>query len=51
MHDRTLRISGRSHTVCVDKLMRAEAAQQKLRTFVHKHRRIAREALWETDDT
>jgi len=35
----------------VDKLIRAEAAQQKQRRRVRKHRRIAREALWDMDDT
>ena len=34
----------------MDKLMRAEVAQQKVRRHVRKHQRIAREALWDTDD-
>jgi hypothetical protein len=39
-----------SYTICVDKLMRAEAAHRKQRRRVRKHMRIAREALWDTDD-
>jgi len=30
--------------------MRAEAAQRKLRKHVRKHKKVAREALWDIDD-
>ena len=33
----------------MDKLMRAEAAQRKLKKRVHKHKKAASEARWETD--
>ena len=33
----------------MDKLMRAEATQRKLRKRVHKHKKAASEAWWETD--
>ena len=33
----------------MDKLMRAEAAQRKLRKCVHKHKKAGREARWDTD--
>ena len=38
-----------SYTTCRDKLMRAEAAQRKLRKCVHKHKKVGREARWDTD--
>ena len=38
-----------SYTICVDKLMRAEAAQHKLKKHVRKHKKAASEARWETD--
>ena len=34
-----------SYTTYMDKLMRAEAAQRKLRKCVHKHKKVARKAL------
>ena len=40
-----------SYTTCWDKLMRAKAAQHKLRKRVHKNKNIASEAQWETDQT
>ena len=33
----------------MDKLMRAEAAQHKLKKRVRKHKKAASEARWETD--
>ena len=33
----------------MDKLMRAEAAQRKLKKHVRKHKKVASEARWETD--
>ena len=33
----------------MDRLMRAEAAQRKLRKRVRKHKKAAGEARWETD--
>ena len=33
----------------MDRLMRAKAAQQKLRKHVRKHKKAASEARWETD--
>ena len=33
----------------MDRLMRAKAAQHKLRKRVHKHKKAASEARWETD--
>ena len=38
-----------SYTTCMDKLMRAEATQWKLRKHVHKHKKVTNEARWETD--
>ena len=38
-----------SYTTCMDKLMRAEATQWKLRKRVRKHKKVASEARWETD--
>ena len=38
-----------SYTTCMDKLMRAEAAQRKLKKRVRKHKKAASEARWETD--
>ena len=38
-----------SYTTCKDSLMRAEATQRKLRKRVHKHKRVASEAQWDTD--
>ena len=39
-----------SYTTCMDRLMRAEAAQRKLRKRVRKHKKVAREACWDTDE-
>ena len=39
-----------SYTTCMDKLMRAEAAQHKLKKRVRKHKKVASEARWETDE-
>ena len=39
----------KSYTTCMDKLMRAEAAQHKLKKRVRKHKKAASEARWETD--
>ena len=33
----------------MDKLMRAEVAQRKLKKCVHKHKKAASEARWKTD--
>ena len=33
----------------MDKLMRTEAAQRKLKKRVRKHKKVASEARWETD--
>ena len=33
----------------MDKLMRAEAAQRKLKKRVRKHKKVASEAQWESD--
>ena len=38
-----------SYTTCMDKLMRAEAAQCKLKKRVCKHKKAASEAQWETN--
>ena len=38
-----------SYTTCRDKLMRAEAAQCKMKKHVCKHKKAASEARWETD--
>ena len=38
-----------SYTTCMDKLMRAEAAQRKLKKHVCKYKKAASEARWETD--
>ena len=38
-----------SYTTCMDKLMRAKAAQRKLKKRVRKHKKAASEARWETD--
>ena len=40
-----------SYTACMDKLMRAKAAQHKLKKRVRKHKKVASEARWETDPT
>ena len=34
----------------MDRLMRDEAAQQKLRKCVRKHKKVAWEARWDTDE-
>jgi len=39
-----------SYTTCRDKLMRAKAAQRKLRKRVHKHKKAASEAHWDSDE-
>ena len=38
-----------SYTTCMDKLMRAEAAQRKLKKHVRKHKKAASEARWESN--
>ena len=38
-----------SYTTCMDKLIRAEAAQRKLKKHVHRHKKAASEAQRETD--
>ena len=38
-----------SYTTCKDRLMRAKAAQRKLRKHVRKHKKVASEARWDTD--
>ena len=38
-----------SYTTCMDKLMRAKAAQCKLKKCVRKYKKAASEARWETD--
>ena len=38
-----------SYTTCMDKLMRAEAAQRKLKKRVRKHKKVASEARWDTN--
>ena len=38
-----------SYTTCMDRLMRVEAAQRKLRKRVHKHKKAASEARWDSD--
>ena len=38
-----------SYTTCMDRLMRAEATEQKLRNHVCKHKKAASKARWETD--
>ena len=38
-----------SYTTCMDRLMRAEVSQRKLRKHVHKHKKAASEARWDTD--
>ena len=38
-----------SYTTCMDKLMKAEAAQCKLKKRVRRHKKAASEARWETD--
>ena len=38
-----------SYTTCMDKVMRAKAAQHKLKKRACKHKKAASEARWETD--
>ena len=38
-----------SYTTCMDKLMRAEAAQHKLKKCVRKQKKAASKARWESD--
>ena len=38
-----------SYTTCMDRLMRAEAAQRKLRKRVCKHKKATSDGQWETD--
>jgi len=33
----------------MDRLIRVDGAQRKLRKHVHKHKKAAREARWDTD--
>jgi len=39
-----------SYNICVNKLMEAKEVQRRLKKHVHKHKKTAREALWDTDD-
>ena len=39
-----------SYKNCVNKLMEAKEVQRRLKKCVHKHKKTAREALWDTDD-
>ena len=39
-----------SYNICVNKLMEAREVQRRLKKRVCKHKKIAREALWDTDD-
>ena len=39
-----------SYNIYVNKLMEAREAQRRLRKCVRKHKKIAREALWDTAD-
>ena len=48
-HQDTRDLGQESYTTCMDKLMRAEATQRKLKKHVHKHKKAASEARWETD--
>ena len=48
-HQDTRDLWQESYTTCRFKLMRAEAAQHKLRKHVHKHKKAAREARWDTN--
>ena len=48
-HQDTRNFWQESYTTCMDKLMRAEAAQRKLRKCVRKHKKAASEARWESD--
>ena len=38
-----------SYTTCMDRLMRAEATQYKLRKRVRQNKKAASEACWDTD--
>ena len=38
-----------SYTTCMDKLMRAKAAQNKLKKCVRKQKKAASKARWESD--
>ena len=49
-HQDTLDFWQESYTTCMDRLMRAKATQQKLRKHVRKHKKVAREARWDTDE-
>ena len=48
-HQDTKNFWQESYTTCMDKLMRAKAAQRKLKKRVRKHKKAASEARWETD--
>ena len=39
-----------SYNICVNKLMEAREVQRRLKKHVRKHKKTAREALWDTDD-
>ena len=39
-----------SYNICVNKLMEAREVQRRLKKHVRKHKKIAREALWDTVD-
>ena len=39
-----------SYNICVNKLMEAREVQQRLKKRVRKHKKTAREALWDTTD-
>ena len=38
-----------TYTTCMDRLMRAKATQCKLKKHVHKHKKVASEARWDTN--
>ena len=39
-----------SYNICVNKLMEPREVQRRLKKCVRKHKKIAREALWDTAD-
>ena len=48
LHQDTRDFWQESYTTCMDKLMRVEAAQRKLKKRVRKHKKAASEVQWET---
>jgi len=40
-----------SYNICLNKLMEAREVQRRRKKRVPKHKKIAREALWDTDDS